>query len=114
MHQRFTLREHTAVKPLLREFHHRLSFGASLVRRDSFKATFSAERPIEWRGELMEGFSIIPSANRKRLVVEQKAPTYFNYINESSNAFVRLIPRLELGSSLDKQAYFGNFAPVWC
>lgn len=106
----YTLREHTSAKPLLEEFHHRLSFGVSLARRDSFKATFTAERPIQWRSELMEGFNITASNDQKRLVVEQKEPTYLNYINESSNAFMRLIPRVELGSSLDKQAYFGKFA----
>ena len=68
------------------------------------------EASIEWRSELMEGFSITPSANRKTLDVVQKAPTYLSYINESANAYIRHTPRIEVGSSLDRQQYFGNFA----
>ncbi|MFC6339867.1 DUF3857 domain-containing protein [Pseudomonas sp. CCM 7891] len=107
---RYTVREHYAAKPLMTEFHYAMQFGPSAARRDRFKARFTAERPIHWRGELMDGFTVTPSANRMALDVVQKAPTYLNYINESANAYIRLIPRIEVGSSLDRQQYFGHFA----
>ncbi|QLG94037.1 DUF3857 domain-containing transglutaminase family protein [Pseudomonas yamanorum] len=107
---RYTVREHHAAKPLVTEFHYALQFGPSAARRDRFKIRFTAERPIEWRSELMDGFTITPSANRKTLDVVQKAPTYVNYINESANAYIRVNPRIEVGSSLDRQQYFGPFA----
>lgn len=107
---RYTVREHYAAKPLMTEFHHALQFGPSAARRDRFKARFSAERPIQWRSELMDDFSVTLAANRKTLDIEQKAPIYLNYINESSKAYIRLIPRIEVGSTLDVQQYFGGFA----
>ncbi|WP_256345106.1 DUF3857 domain-containing protein, partial [Pseudomonas sp. F1002] len=107
---RYTVREHHPAKPLMTEFYYALQFGPNAARRDHFKARFTAERPIEWRSELMEGFSITPSANRKTLDVVQKAPTYLSYINESANAYIRHAPRIEVGSSLDRQQYFGGFA----
>lgn len=107
---RYTVREHHAAKPLMTEFHYALQFGPSAARRDRFKIRFTAERPIEWRSELMDGFTLTPSANRKTLDVVQKAPTYVNYINESANAYIRMNPRIEVGSSLDRQQYFGPFA----
>lgn len=107
---RYTVREHYAAKPLMSEFHYALQFGPSAARRDRFNARFSAERPIQWRSELLDGFTVTPSADRKTLHIEQKAPTYVNYINESSKAFIRRVPRIEVGSSLDVQQYFGGFA----
>ncbi|WLH53966.1 DUF3857 domain-containing transglutaminase family protein [Pseudomonas tolaasii] len=107
---RYTVREHRAAKPLMTQFHYALTFGASPARRDRFKARFTAERPIQWRSELFDDFKVTPSANGKTLDVVQKAPTYFNYINESSIAALLVIPRLEVGSALDRQAYFGDFA----
>ncbi|CRM87034.1 Transglutaminase-like superfamily protein [Pseudomonas sp. 22 E 5] len=107
---RYTVREHHAAKPLMTQFHYVLKFGASPARRDRFKARFTAERPIQWRSELFEGFSVTPSQNGKTLDVVQKAPTYLNYINEASNAALLRIPRIEIGSALERQAYFGAFA----
>ena len=107
---RYTVREHHPAKPLMTEFHYALQFGPSNARRDRLKARFTAERPIEWRAESMDGFTITPSVNRKTLDIEQKAPSYLNYINESGHAYMRLIPRIEVGSSLDVQKHFGGFA----
>ncbi|ASV39607.1 cysteine protease [Pseudomonas sp. NS1(2017)] len=107
---RYTVREHHAAKPLMTQFHYVLKFGASPARRDRFKARFTAERPLQWRSELFEGFSVTPSQNGKTLDVVQKAPTYLNYINEASNAALLRIPRIEVGSALERQAYFGAFA----
>ncbi|MFO2462825.1 DUF3857 domain-containing transglutaminase family protein [Pseudomonas sp. 15FMM2] len=107
---RYTVREHHGAKPLMTEFHYAMQFGPSAARRDRVKARFTAERPIQWRSELMDNFTITPSANRKTLDIEQKTPVYINYINESSKAYIRLIPRIEVGSTLDVQQYFGGFA----
>ena len=107
---RFTVREHRAAKPLVTQFHYALRFGPSAFRRDHVKARFTAERPIQWRSELFDGFTVTPSANGKTLDVVQKKPTYLNYINESSSATLLRIPRLEVGSAVDRQAYFGDFA----
>ncbi|UII73478.1 DUF3857 domain-containing transglutaminase family protein [Pseudomonas sp. HN11] len=107
---RYTVREHHAAKPLMTQFHYVLKFGPSPARRDQFKARFTAERPIQWRSELFEGFSVTLSQNGKTLDVVQKAPTYLNYINEASNAALLRIPRIEVGSALERQAYFGGFA----
>ncbi len=107
---RYTVREHHPAKPLMTQFHYALKFGPSAARRDRFKARFTAERPIQWRSELFDDFKVTPSANGKTLDVVQKAPVYLNYINESSSAALLRIPRLEVGSALDRQAYFGDFA----
>lgn len=107
---RYTVREHHPAKPLMTQFHYILKFGPSAARRDRFKARFTAERPIQWRSELFDSFNVTASQNGKTLDVVQKAPTYLNYINESSNAALLHIPRLEVGSALDRQAYFGGFA----
>ncbi|MFL1549003.1 DUF3857 domain-containing transglutaminase family protein [Pseudomonas sp. D47] len=107
---RYTVREHRAAKPLMTQFHYALSFGPSVVRRDHVKARFTAERPIQWRSELFDDFTVTASANGKTLDVVQKAPAYLNYTNEASNATLLRIPRLEVGSALDRQAYFGDFA----
>ena len=107
---RYTVREHHPAKPLMTEFYYALQFGPNAARRDHFKARFTAERPIEWRSEYHHRISITPSANRKTLDVVQKAPTYLSYINESANAYIRHAPRIEVGSSLDRQQYFGGFA----
>ncbi|WP_017736748.1 DUF3857 domain-containing transglutaminase family protein [Pseudomonas sp. CBZ-4] len=107
---RYTVREHRPAKPLMTQFHYALKFGPSAARRDRFKARFTAERPIQWRSELFDGFKVTPSANGKTLDVVQKAPTFLNYINESSNAALLRIPRIEVGSAMEQQAYFGDFA----
>lgn len=107
---RYTVHEHRAAKPLMTQFHYTLRFGPSAVRRDHVKVRFTAERPIQWRSELFDGFNVTASANGKTLDVVQKAPTYLNYINESPNAELLRIPRLEVGSAMDRQAYFGGFA----
>ncbi|MCP2053782.1 UNVERIFIED_ORG: transglutaminase-like putative cysteine protease [Pseudomonas fluorescens] len=107
---RYTVREHRAAKPLVTQFHYAIMFGPSAFRRDHVKVRFTAERPIQWRSELFDGFNVTASANGKTLDVVQKKPTYLNYINESSSAALQRIPRLEVGSALDRQAYFGDFA----
>lgn len=107
---RYTVREHRAAKPLMTQFHYALTFGPSAVRRDHVKARFTAERPIQWRSELFDDFSVTPSADGKTLDVVQKTPIYLNYINESPGAALMRTPRLEVGSALDRQAYFGDFA----
>ncbi|MBC3246140.1 DUF3857 domain-containing transglutaminase family protein [Pseudomonas lurida] len=107
---RYTVREHHPAKPLMTQFHYVLKFGPSAARRDHFKARFTAEQPIHWRSELFDGFSVTAAPNGKSLDVVQKAPTYLNYINESSNAALLRIPRIEVGSTLERQAYFGGFA----
>lgn len=109
-HIRYTVREHYAAKPLMSQFHYVLKFGVSAARRDRFKARFTAERPIQWRSELFDDFNVTLSANGKTLDVVQKQPVYLNYINEPSNAALLGIPRLELGSALERQAYFGDLA----
>ncbi|AIY39474.1 hypothetical protein LT85_0314 [Collimonas arenae] len=106
----YSVRIHYAAQPGINGFHHVLTFAPNPVRRDAYKASFSAEQPIQWRSELMDGFTITPSSDRKELVVEQNKATYVNYINEADNAYIRLIPRLELGNSLDIQHYFGDVA----
>lgn len=107
---RYTVRQHYPAKPLMTQFHYVLKFGPSAARRDRFKARFTADRPIQWRSELFDGFKVTPSSNGKTLDVVQKAPTYLNYINESSAAALLRVPRLEVGSAVDHQAYFGDFA----
>ncbi|MBD8739875.1 DUF3857 domain-containing transglutaminase family protein [Pseudomonas fluorescens] len=110
---RYTVREHHAAKPLMTQFHYVLKFGPSPARRDRFKARFTAERPLQWRSELFEGFNVSVSQNGKTLDVVQKTPTYLNYINEASNAALLRIPRIEVGSALERQAYFGGFAQAY-
>ncbi|AZF04767.1 DUF3857 domain-containing transglutaminase family protein [Pseudomonas sp. R5-89-07] len=107
---RYTVRQHFAAKPLMTQFHYVLKLGPSAARRDRFKARFTAERPIHWRSELFDDFKVTPSANGKTLDVVQKKPVYLNYINEPSGSALLHIPRLELGSALDSQAYFGDLA----
>ena len=106
----YTLREHTAAKPLNHEFHYVWVLPPNAVRMDRFKSSFSAEKPIVWRSELMDDFSFTPSADNKSLVIEQKAPRFVNYVNEAGNAYSRNLPRVELGSSTRLQDYFGDFA----
>lgn len=107
---RYTVREHFAAKPLVTQFHYVLKLDPSPARHDRFKARFTAERPIQWRSELFDNFKVTLSANGKTLDVVQKTPVYFNYVNEPSGSAVLRIPRLELGSALERQAYFGDFA----
>ena len=106
----YTVREHTAAKPLMEHFHYLMMFGPTPVRSDGFKSTFTAEQPIVWRSELMEDFTFTPSADNKTLVIEQKKPRFVNYINEAGNAYIREMPRVEIGSSNQVQEYFGNLA----
>ena len=106
----YTVREHSAAKPLMEHFHYLMTFGPDPVRSDRFKTTFTAEQPIVWRSELMDDFAFTPSADRKTLVIEQKQPRFVNYINEAGNAYIRRMPRVEVGSSTHLQDYFGPFA----
>ncbi|MDQ0704881.1 transglutaminase-like putative cysteine protease [Pseudomonas sp. W3I7] len=107
---RYTVREHRAAKPLITQFHYALTFGPNGDRRDQFKARFTAEKPIQWRSENFDGFNVTRSADGKTLDLVQKKPTYLNYINEATNAATRKNPRIEVGSSLERQAYFGALA----
>lgn len=107
---RYTVRERSAAQPLLSEFHYSLRFAPNAVRRDRFKARFTAEQPIQWRSELMDDFTIAASADGKALDIEQRAPVFSSYINESNNAYIRRIPRIELGSTVQLQRYFGALA----
>lgn len=107
---RYTVREHYPAKPLVTQFHYVLKFGPGAARRDRFKARFTAERPIQWRSEMFDGFKVTPSSNGKTLDVVLKAPIYVNYINESSAAALLRIPRLEVGSAVERQTYFGDLA----
>ena len=106
----YTVREHTVAKPLMDHFHYLMTFGPSPARSDAFKSTFTAEQPIVWRSELMEDFTFTPSADHKSLVIEQKKPRFVNYINEAGNAYIRQLPRAEIGSSSQVQDHFGNLA----
>ena len=106
----YTVREHTMAKPLMEHFHYLMTFGPSPARSDAFKTTFTAEQPIVWRSELMENFTFTPSADNKTLVIEQKKPLFVNYINEAGNAYIRQIPRVEIGSSSQVQDHFGSLA----
>ena len=106
----YTVREHTMAKPLMDHFHYLMTFGPSPARSDIFKSTFTAEQPIVWRSELMEDFTFTPSADNKTLVIEQKKTRFVNYINEAGNAYIRQLPRVEIGSSGQVQDHFGNLA----
>jgi len=106
----FTVREHYAAKPSTDEFHMVMQFWPEDERRDSFKGVYSAARPILWRGEWMEGFTLTPSADNKTLQVEQKAPVYEFYVDESEDTYHLTSRRLELSSSLDPQQHFGSLA----
>lgn len=107
---RYTVRERIAAQPLINQLHYTLKFAPSAVRRDHFKARFTAEQPLLWRSELLDDFTVTRSADGKVLDVEQNAPFYRNFINESHNAYIRHIPRIEIGSSLQVQTYFGPLA----
>ena len=106
----YTVREHTMAKPLMEHFHYLMTFGPSPARSDGFKSTFTADQPIVWRSELMEDFTFTPSADNKTLVIEQKKPLFVNYINEAGNAYIRQMPRVEIGSSSQVQDHFGSLA----
>ena len=106
----YTVREHTVGKPLMDHFHYLMTFGPSPARSDGFKSTFTAEQPIVWRSEMMEDFTFTPSADNKTLVIEQKKTRFVNYINEAGNAYIRQMPRVEIGSSSQVQDHFGNLA----
>ena len=103
----YTLREHFAAKPMSSQFHYIFSLNSVPVRYDRFDAEFTAERPIFTRSELMDTYHIEQSADKKKVKVSLKAPPYYlNYINEPDNGYLRRIPRLELGSSLNLQDNF--------
>ncbi|KVD93248.1 hypothetical protein WS63_06885 [Burkholderia stagnalis] len=105
----YTLVEHIAATPNATEFHERAVFDPTPVRLDAYRATFTADRPILWRGEQLDAFRVDTSRQGRRLVVELKAPRFVNLINEDGT-LVRRVPRIELASSLDRQAHFGVFA----
>ena len=106
----YTLREHFAAKPLTQHFHYAMVFAPNAVRMDRYKSSFTADKPIIWRSELMEDFTFTPSADNKALVVQLNKPRFVNYINEAENGFIRRVPRMELGSTSQLQDYFGTLA----
>jgi transglutaminase-like putative cysteine protease len=106
----YTVRHHYSAVPSAQHFHYSISFTPSDVRYDRFHAEFSADRPIRYRSAQAEAFSITPSADAKKLVVDLKSPRFVSYIDEANNAYVRSYPRIELGSSLDLQDNIGPFA----
>ncbi|WP_155649067.1 DUF3857 domain-containing protein, partial [Burkholderia cepacia] len=89
----YTLVEHIAATPNATEFHERAVFDPTPVRLDAYRATFTADRPILWRGEQLDAFRVDTSRQGKRLVVELKAPRFVNLINEDGT-LVRRVPRI--------------------
>lgn len=106
----YTIHQRHAATPLARGFHHIMAFPAMPVRVDAFKAEFTAGEPIIWRTELADDFRLTPSSDQKTLVIEQKAPRYLNYTNESEKGFLHRLPRIEVGSSLSLADYFDTFS----
>lgn len=107
---RYTVQQHSAAKPMSRDFHHVLMFAPGAVRMDRFHSRFTADTPILWRSDLMTDFSFTASPDQKSLVIALTRPRFENYINEASNGFIRRVPRVELGSSSQLQDHFGGFA----
>ena len=107
---RYTVLQHTAAKPLSRDFHYVLMFAPNAVRLDRFNSRFTAEKPIIWRSDRMNDFSFTPSADSKSLDITLMQPRFEHYINEASHGFIRRIPRVELSSSSLLQQHFGGFA----
>lgn len=106
----YTVRKYQPAQALISQFHYILMFDAGPIRSDHFKARFTAETPIQWRSEYFEGFTVTPSADGKALEIVRKAPVYRNYINEPADSAYRRQAHIEVGSSLDRQAYFGELA----
>ncbi|OZI23576.1 cysteine protease [Bordetella genomosp. 9] len=108
---RYTLRQHFSPRPANPEFHYVLIWTPKPVRYDRIWAEITAERPIVWRGELLQDYTVTHSAEGRKLVLElKKAPYYINYVNESEAGYARRLPRLEAGSSLDVQDHFATLA----
>lgn len=103
----YTIRERHLAAPLQSEFHGEQVFRATPVRFDRVMVRYSAVRPIVWRSEGMEDFSIEASEDKKELILRLKAPFYRSYIND---VYERRFPRIELGSSISLQDNFGPFA----
>jgi transglutaminase-like putative cysteine protease len=106
----YSVRQRYAPVPFATQFHYSRTFAPSSVRYDRFHAEFNAERPIKYRSDMMDGFTITPSSDAKKLTVDLNKPRFSSFINEPGNGFIRRYPRLELGSSLDLQDNFGAFA----
>lgn len=106
----YTIRHHVDAVPLANGFHYMLEFLPEPVRSDAYTARFHAPQAIVWKAELADDFQITLSPDRRTLTVEQKAPRYFNFINESDNAYLQKTTRVVLGSSLDAASHLGSFA----
>lgn len=106
----YSVRQRNTPVPFATQFHFSQAFAPSAIRYDRFHAEFSAERPIKYRSDKMEDFTIVPSADAKKLTIDLKAPRFQSYVNEPASGSVRRYPRLELGSSLDLQENIGPFA----
>jgi transglutaminase-like putative cysteine protease len=106
----YSVRTRYAAVPIATQFGYSLAFRPTPIRFDRIHMEFSADRPIKVRSEKMDDFTITPSADAKKLTVDLKAPRFESYVDEPDNGFVRLFPRLELGSSLDLQENIGPFA----
>ncbi|MFY1982758.1 DUF3857 domain-containing transglutaminase family protein [Achromobacter xylosoxidans] len=107
----YTLREHFAGIPSATQFHYVLDLQPRAVRQERFRAEFSADRPMLWRGQAMEAYRVEAAPDARHITVELKAtPYYYAYVNESDQGYLRQSPRLEIGSADALQDYFGPFA----
>ncbi len=107
----YTLREHFAGIPSATQFHYVLDLQPRAVRQERFRAEFSADRPMIWRGQAMEAYRVEVAPDARHITVELKAtPYYYAYVNESDQGYLRQSPRLEIGSADALQDYFGPFA----
>lgn len=106
----YSIRHRFTSVPSATQFHYSVAFGPEAIRYDRFHAEFSADRPILYRGEQMDDFSVKPSADAKKVTVDLKSPRFVSYADEPDNGYIRRYPRLELGSSLDLQENIGPFA----
>ncbi|MFA5490790.1 MAG: DUF3857 domain-containing transglutaminase family protein [Candidimonas sp.] len=106
----YTIRHHVDAMPLVNGFHYMLEFAPEPVRSDAYSARFTAPRTIVWQAELADDFQIALSPDTRTLTIEQKAPRYFNFINEADNAYLQKIPRIALASSMDAASHLGPFA----
>ena len=107
----YTLRERFAGVPSATQFHYLLDLQPRAVRQERFRAEFSADRPMVWRGQAMDDYRIEATPDAKHITVALKAPPYYYaYVNESDRGYLRQAPRLEIGSSDALQDYFGPFA----
>lgn len=107
----YTLRERFAGVPSATQFHYLLDLQPRAVRQERFRAEFSSDRPMVWRGQAMDDYRIEATPDAKHITVALKAPPYYYaYVNESDRGYLRQAPRLEIGSSDALQDYFGPFA----